>query len=268
LHEITMTELFAGTADHYRRFRPPYPQEVFDWIVTRHGLDGTGRLLDCGCGTGNVFAGLAKCFSHTVAMDPDAEMLAMARRTATDERIEAITFVLGRAEEIADTIGPLRIAAFGASFHWTDRVAVARHLHKLVEPNGALVILSPSSLWTGRAFEWKEVVVDTIKRWLGSERRAGLGTYLARPLHQECLKQTPFCALTEVSFIQPYVWTYDSIIGYLYSTSFASRAVLGDNAENFEEDLRGRLSVLSPDGQFADEIEHSVISAHRELPHV
>ena len=107
-------------------------------------------------------------------------------------------------------------------------------------------------------------VVDTIKRWLGNERRAGPGTHTARPLHQECLKQTPFCALTEVRFVQPHVWTYDGIIGYLHSTSFASRAVVGDNSANFEKDLRERLSGLSPDGRFADEIEYSVISARRE----
>ena len=68
-------------------------------------------------------------------MDPDAEMLAMAQRTAADERIGTITFMPGRAENIPDTIGPLRMAAFGASFHWTDRIAVARHLDRLVEPD-------------------------------------------------------------------------------------------------------------------------------------
>jgi SAM-dependent methyltransferase len=259
-----MSELFAGTADYYRRFRPPYPREAFDWIVMRHGLDGRGRLLDCGCGTGTVFSGLAKWFSHTIAMDPDPEMLAVARRTAADERIGSITFALGRAEDIADTVAPLRMAAFGASFHWTDRIAVARHLDRLVEPNGAIVILSPTSLWTGRVFEWKAVVIDAIKRWLGDERRAGPGTFPARPMHQECLKQTPFCALTEARFVQPHVWKYDGIIGYLYSTSFASRAVLGDKAANFEKDLRERLSGFSPDGLFTDEIEYSVISACRK----
>jgi cyclopropane fatty-acyl-phospholipid synthase-like methyltransferase len=54
-----MRELFAGTADCYRRFRPAYLTEVFDWIVAQHGLNGAGRLLDCGCGTGGVFVGLA-----------------------------------------------------------------------------------------------------------------------------------------------------------------------------------------------------------------
>ncbi|MGJ4952339.1 class I SAM-dependent methyltransferase [Bradyrhizobium sp. HKCCYLS20291] len=258
-----MTDLFAGTADHYRRFRPPYPQDVFDWIVTQHRLDGTGRLLDCGCGTGHVFVGLAKRFSQTVAMDPDAEMLAAAKTTAAVERIASITFMPGRAETIPDAIGPLRLAAFGASFHWTDRIAVARRLDRLIEPDGAIVILSPGSFWSGREFEWKGVVLDTIKRWLGHERRAGAGTYSARPLHQECLEQTPFRALTEATFVQSYVWTTDSLIGYLYSTSFASRAILGDNAANFEMDLRARLSRLSANGLFDDEIEHSLISARR-----
>ena len=66
-----------------------------------------------------------------------------------------------------------------------------------------------------------------------------------------------------MTFLQPHVWTMDGIIGYLFSTSFASRAVLGDKAEGFERDLRARLSRLSPEGRFEDEIEHSVISAKR-----
>jgi hypothetical protein len=77
------------------------------------------------------------------------------------------------------------------------------------------------------------------------------------------LKETPFCELTEATFLQPQVLTTDSIVGYLFSTSFASRAVLGEKAEGFECDLRVRLSDLSPEGRFEDEIEYSVISAKR-----
>jgi SAM-dependent methyltransferase len=258
-----MRELFADTADCYSRFRPPNPAEAFDWIVAQHGLDGAGRLLDCGCGTGGVFLELARRFSHTIAMDPDDEMLAMARLTAAENHLDAITFLHGRAEDVPDTVAPLRMATFGASFHWTDRIMVAQRLDQLIEPGGVIVILSPASFWTGRARGWKTIVMDTIKRWLGEERRAGPGTYGQRSLHQECLKETPFCALTEATFLQPQVWTTDSIVGYLFSTSFASRAVLGEKAEGFERDLRVRLSDLSPEGRFEDEIEYSVISAKR-----
>ena len=41
----------------------------------------------------------------------------------------------------------------------------------------------------------------------------------------------------------------------------ASRAVLGDLREPFERDLRERLSGLSAEDRFADEIEFTIISA-------
>jgi hypothetical protein len=124
------------------------------------------------------------------------------------------------------------------------------------------VILAPSSLWSGPQ-PWKATVLGTIRIWLGEDRRAGSGYYRVGPLHQECLKQTPFCVLTETTILQHHVWTLDSLTGYLRSTSFASRPVLGEQAERFERDLRVRLTKLSPRGYFPEEIEHTIISAKR-----
>ena len=42
----------------------------------------------------------------------------------------------------------------------------------------------------------------------------------------------------------------DEIVGHLYSTSYASRAVLGDRVQAFERDVRERLTRLAPDGRF------------------
>ena len=47
-------DLFAGTAWHYARYRPGYPQAFFDDLARQFRLDGTGRLLDLGCGTGQL----------------------------------------------------------------------------------------------------------------------------------------------------------------------------------------------------------------------
>lgn len=46
--------LFAGKASYYARFRPGYPKVFFDEVVQRFHLDGSGRLLDLGCGTGQL----------------------------------------------------------------------------------------------------------------------------------------------------------------------------------------------------------------------
>jgi hypothetical protein len=97
--------------------------------------------------------------------------------------------------------------------------------------------------------------------WLGEERRAGAGVFKAGPLHQECLAQTPFADIRVLEIHKTHIWTADSIVGYLYSTSFASRAVLGNLRKSFENDLRERLSRLSAEDRFAEEIEFSIVSA-------
>jgi hypothetical protein len=154
------------------------------------------------------------------------------------------------------------MATFGASFHWTDRVTVVALLDELIEPGGAIVILAYSGLWTGPQ-AWKAVALETIRIWVGEDRYAAGGSYRAAPLHQECLRQTPFCVLTEWTFRRRHTWTLDAIIGYLLSTSLTSRLALGEKAEGFERDLRDRLVRHAPCGRFPDEIEYTIISAKR-----
>ncbi len=248
-----VNDLFLGTAEYYERYRVPYPQEVFDWIVSEYKLDGHGRLLDGGCGTGEMTLPLSRWFDEVIAIDPDQQMLQIGECAARDSGITNVRFLKMRAEDVSNEVAPLRLATFGASFHWTDRVLVANRLYELIEPGGGLVVLAPSSIWRGPE-SWKQVVGRTIKDWLGEERRAGSGMFKTAPLHQECLAQTPFADVKVIDVHKMHVWTADCLVGYLYSTSFASRAVLGDLQEPFELDLRNRLAGLSTENQFSEEM--------------
>ena len=64
--------LFAGTAQWYRRYRPPYGDEALAHVIGAFGLDRTGRLLDLGCGPGILAVPLSEHVSEVLAMDPDA----------------------------------------------------------------------------------------------------------------------------------------------------------------------------------------------------
>lgn len=44
---------FAGTAEHYLRFRLPYPGELFEDLLARAGPI-EGQLLDLGCASGSA----------------------------------------------------------------------------------------------------------------------------------------------------------------------------------------------------------------------
>ena len=46
----------------------------------------------------------------------------------------------------------------------------------------------------------------------------------------------------------------DSIIGYLYSTSYCNPALLGKNIGKFEQNLKDRLYKINPKGKFQSQI--------------
>jgi SAM-dependent methyltransferase len=253
-------DLFRGTAVDYAAYRRAYPQPVVDYLVKRCGLDGHGRLLDAGCGTGQVFQVMARYFDEVLAIDPDPEMVAHGHRAAADLGLDNVTVRQMRAEDIPADTGRLRMAIFGASFHWTDRVRVGDMIYDLLEPRGHLAVLSPGGIHSGTT-EWEAAIRDALDRHLGSRRRAGSGIYREGERHEQALRRTRFEKVEVVDIPVYERWSIDQIVGYLRSTSYASKTVLGDRSEAFEHDLRQCLHRLAPDGEFEKLAEYALILA-------
>lgn len=47
------TDLYQGTAEHYERYRLPYPTTMLTHLVSGAHLSGRGRLLDLPAGPAN-----------------------------------------------------------------------------------------------------------------------------------------------------------------------------------------------------------------------
>ena len=60
--------LFEGAAAHYRYGRPPYSPQLEAVLAEELGLDGSGRLLDGGCGPGILTVRLAHLFEEAVGL--------------------------------------------------------------------------------------------------------------------------------------------------------------------------------------------------------
>jgi SAM-dependent methyltransferase len=89
--------IYLGSAAHYRCGRPAYSPGLEAVLTQETGLDGTGRLLDGGCGPGVLTIRLAHLFEHAVGLDPDADMLAEGCRAAEEKGVMNIRWVQGLA---------------------------------------------------------------------------------------------------------------------------------------------------------------------------
>jgi SAM-dependent methyltransferase len=255
---------FAGLADAYQRYRVPYPDAVFDWIAREYGLDGRGRLLDVGCGTGYVCVPLSRWFVDVVAVDPEPDMLRVAAEAARDRGVDNVRFLPFRAEDVPPSLAPLRLVTFGNSFHWTDRAAVARALFPMIEPGGGLVALASSTVAVG-AKPWKTALLETVEAWLGPEarRRLSSGRQPGAPSHRDVLRETPFGEPRAVEVDVRHTWTSEALVGLLHSSSLQLRERLGDRMERFEHDLEERLVRAAPDGDLVDDIAFTIVAARR-----
>src|SRR5580658_8087668 len=136
-------QAFEGTAEYYAVGRPPYSAQLADTVARELSLDGTGQLLDVGCGPGVLVLALAQLFDQVTALDPEPGMLLAGRRRCQLAGVANVRWVQSVAEDIATlNLGSWRVVTFGQSFHRVRRLEVAEAVYDLLVPRGSLVLIS------------------------------------------------------------------------------------------------------------------------------
>jgi ubiquinone/menaquinone biosynthesis C-methylase UbiE len=133
------TDLYRGTAEWYDVYRPPYPSELIHSLAARVGADGTGRLLDVACGTGQVTFALGDYFAEIWAVDQEPGMIAVASRKAGDSA--RFRFRTGAVEELDLPAGTFDLVTIGNAFHRLPRDLVAANVRRWLRPGGYLALL-------------------------------------------------------------------------------------------------------------------------------
>ncbi|HJT95508.1 MAG TPA: class I SAM-dependent methyltransferase [Mycobacterium sp.] len=253
--------LFAGTAWHYARYRPGYPDAFFADLITRFRLDGTGRLLDLGCGTGQLTLRLAAHVAEAIGIDPEPEMLSEAAGQAQTARITNITWTQGSSENLPSELGRFDLVVMGRSFHWMDREHVVNALDDIVDDDGGLVIANDSCL-VRSVTTWQQAIGDVQHSFLPPDWQASLPSLADdHEPHEEILARSPFGHVQQQTYQFTRTWTIEQAIGYLYSTSMPLRRLLGDRRAAFEQEVTDTLLAIDPAGRFAEPVTLQVLTA-------
>jgi SAM-dependent methyltransferase len=234
--------LYRGSAPHYRNGRPPYSPELEALLATEAGLDGTGRLLDVGCGPGILTIRLARLFAEAIGLDPDDGMLAEAHRARPDIRWER-----GLAEDLpAAAPGPYRLVTFGLSFQWTDERRVAETVYDVLEPGGAIALIAHTVAGRPRPPDPgvppipHEDIEALVRKYLGITRHVGR---LRNHRFEDVLVRTRF-GVPRTFFapgIPDLLRDSESVLSGYLSMSWSAPHLFGDRLDDFTADVRELL---------------------------
>jgi SAM-dependent methyltransferase len=140
---------FGAQALDYDRYRPRYPQTVFNDIIEIAGLSADSEVLEIGAGAGIATEPLVQRGLRVTAVEPAAEMAAVARNKVGER---AHMFV-GRFEDYARPDSVALVAAFNA-WHWVEPHAAVGQVAGLLEPGGHLALVWTEVVsWGQQPFE-------------------------------------------------------------------------------------------------------------------
>ncbi len=139
--EIGTSFQSAEVVDLYL-YRPPYPQKIYDLIVSHS--PSRGRILDLGCGHGKIARPMSQHFNTVTAVDPSASMIALGKSLefGVAENIEWIESYA----ETAPLSGQYDTVIAALSIHWMNHKVLfaklskhlkTRHLFSIIEGDGA-----------------------------------------------------------------------------------------------------------------------------------
>ena len=123
---------FGSRAEAYERFRPGYPLELFETVMTYAGRP-VRTALEIGAGTGKATRLFAERGVTVTATEPDGDMLAELRKNVpANVRTVQAPFEDLRPEESYDLV----YAA--AALHWTNPEGRCARIAALLKPGGVV----------------------------------------------------------------------------------------------------------------------------------
>jgi SAM-dependent methyltransferase len=252
---------FRTAAKHYLEGRPAYASLLIRRVVELTGVTRDHRVLDLGCGPGQLALAFAPFAREVTAIDPEPEMLLIAAARAAQAGAD-IRFLAGSSETLAPSLGRFRLTVIGRAFHWMDRPRCLERLDDMTEPEGAVALFGdrhPKLPENG----WRETFKGLIGRYAADD-----DTRVDRDApgwlpHEAVLLDSPFSRLERIAVIERRHTPVERFIDRAFSMSSSSEARLGPRAAELAGELRAAMASFAPEGLVTEVVESQALIARR-----
>lgn len=253
-------ESFDVVAEDYNRYRVAYPQEVVEAVIAESGLHSGSRVLEIGCGTGQLSVPLARHGVDLLAIELGPHLAALARENLKQ-------FPNAQVEVNAFEAWPLASQKFDAvvsasAFHWlAPEIRFAKPAEAL-RPGGCLIILHVHHVRGGTPGFFAEAQACYVKWGLSDDPSFQQPAADNVPSIYPELEQWPeFRPVTRHYFEIPRSHSSASYIGWLRTDSLVNS--LDEEARHgFLRDIE-RLSETKYNGEIVRNYVYEIIVAQR-----
>jgi SAM-dependent methyltransferase len=154
--------VFDQVADEYDRARPRYPDELVDQACRVAGLRDGDRVLEIGCGSGQLTRSLAARGLHVTALEPGPNLMALARQNLAGAG--AVEFINARFEDAACPREHFRAVFSASALHWVDPEVGWRKIVDVLVPGGTLALIQHFGLQEQRSEDDQEAALAAIRK--------------------------------------------------------------------------------------------------------
>jgi SAM-dependent methyltransferase len=158
-------KVFNEVAVEYERNRPPYPDALVDQACEVAGIEEGDRVLEIGCGTGQLTRSLLARGLRVTALEPGDRLILLAEENLKDAG--DVELVHARFEDVQ--LPRERYAAvFSASaIHWVDPDLGWWKIASALAPHGTLALIQYFGLREQRSVDDQEALLSALRKHAG-----------------------------------------------------------------------------------------------------
>ena len=206
------------------------------------------RVLDLGCGPGMLAGAFAPLVREVVALDPEPEMLRIARAAFPAGNVE---YRQGSSADLPGDFGRFRLVTMGRSFHWMDRAETLRRLDGMLVPGGAVVLFDAGDAKVP-ANTWQERYAAVLRSYSGADKDHPRHRAPEWVRHECILLESAFAAVEAVSVFEHHEVTAAQLIDRAFSKSGTAPERLGADADRLARDIEALVAEHAPRGRLRE----------------
>jgi len=154
--------VFDEVAAEYDRSRPTYPDELVAHACRLAGLGSGDRVLEVGCGTGQLTRSLVAHGLHVTAIEQGGRLISLAEQRLGGHG--AVEFVNARFEDVPVPHGHFEAVFSAAAFHWLDPDVSWEKVARALVPGGTLALIQYCALQDPRSSRDDEELLAALAR--------------------------------------------------------------------------------------------------------